>query len=76
MNAMERAEYIWDDLEGRRMGKTIKGIWVERLAQEIRSAVQQAEKEAWNSAIEACIAECDDGEFNESFRALRKEEKK
>lgn len=51
MNNSERAEKIWDDLENRRMGVRIKGIWVMRLTQELDEAVRDAfeagRKEGW-----------------------------
>lgn len=45
MDTKTRAEKIWDDLENRRMGVRIKGIWVARLTQELDEAVREALKE-------------------------------
>lgn len=52
MDNKTRAEKIWDDLENRRMGVTIKGIWVERLRQELDEAQREAEKRGYENGIQ------------------------
>lgn len=71
MDTKTRAEKIWDDLENRRMGVKIKGIWVARLTQELDELVREAEIKAMRLFAEQSQSYANEGAYDLGFADAR-----